>query len=52
MDFLKQLRKSGLSKQQKKTLKGQFISGDVQGALKGYTKLMKKGTEKNAVHGK
>ena len=39
--FLKEIDKSGLTKQQKKTIKGQALAGDVQGALKGYQRLIR-----------
>lgn len=38
--FLRQLRKSGLTPQQKRTLKGQVLAGDFESAKKGYEKLM------------
>ena len=37
--FIRLLNKYTLSKQQKKTLKGQAINGDLEGAKKGLEKL-------------
>lgn len=37
--FVKSLRNSGLTKQQIKTLRGQALSGDLDGARKGLFKL-------------
>lgn len=44
--FLKQLKFSGLTAQQKKTLRGQAIAGDLEGAKKGFYKLMTTQTRK------
>ena len=44
--FIRSLNVPGLSRQQKRTLKGQALSGDLTGAIKGYTKIMKKGEMK------
>ena len=38
--FIRLLKKYKLSKQQRKTLKGQAISGDLEGAKKGLAKLL------------
>lgn len=38
--LLKQIHKSPLTGQQKRTLKGQVLAGDVEGARKGFEKLM------------
>lgn len=38
--FIKTLRGSQLTAQQKRTLKGQAVAGDLQGALKGYQRLL------------
>lgn len=40
--FIKALGGSGLGKQQKKTLKGQALAGDLAGAKKGLKRLMKR----------
>ena len=39
-DFIKSLRTLNLTKQQKKTLRGQALSGDLKGAKKGLAKLI------------
>ena len=38
--FIKSLKYYNLTKQQKKTLKGQAISGDLEGAKKGLARLL------------
>ena len=38
--FVKTLRGSQLTAQQKGTLKGQAVAGDLEGALKGYQRLL------------
>lgn len=38
--FIRALRGSQLTAQQKRTLKGQALGGDLQGALKGYQRLL------------
>lgn len=40
--LLKTIHKSPLTAQQKKTLRGQAIAGDVEGAKKGFEKLMER----------
>lgn len=40
--LLKTIHKSPLSSQQKRTLKGQILAGDVEGAKKGFEKLMER----------
>ena len=42
-DFIKQLKAEDLTKQQKKTLKGQALSGDIEGAERGLKKLKRRG---------
>ena len=39
--FLKRLKNSGLTKQQFKTIRGQALAGDLQGAQKGLDRLMR-----------
>ena len=40
--FIKSLKYSPLSQQQKKTIRGQAIAGDLEGARKGFEKLMER----------
>ncbi len=40
--FIKMVGKSPLTAQQKKTLRGQAIAGDLDGARKGFEKLMER----------
>lgn len=40
--FCKELKWSGLSPQQKRTLRGQAFAGDLEGARKGLEKLMRR----------
>lgn len=40
--FIKELGKSPLTTQQIKTLRGQALSGDLEGAKKGFEKLMER----------
>lgn len=39
--FFKLLKYSGLPAQQKRTLRGQAVCGDLEGAKKGYERLMR-----------
>lgn len=39
--FLKALKGSQLTAQQKRTLRGQAVAGDLEGALKGYQRLLR-----------
>lgn len=39
--FIKELGRSGLTAQQKRTLRGQVFAGDIEGAKKGLQRLMK-----------
>ena len=52
--LLKKLRKYGkhLAKQQYRTIKGQILAGDTEGASKGMEKLIKKATEGGDMYGK
>ncbi len=38
--FLRQLKDHGLTRQQMKTLRGQALSGDIDGAVKGLERLL------------
>lgn len=38
--FLRQLREQGLTRQQIKTLRGQALAGDIDGAIKGLERIM------------
>jgi hypothetical protein len=40
--FIKSLKDSNLTRQQIKTLRGQALSGDVDGAIKGLEKILKR----------
>lgn len=40
--FIRMLAKYNLTTQQKKTLKGQAIAGDLEGAQKGLNRILKK----------
>jgi len=41
--FIKKLKDCNLTKQQLKTLKGQALNGDLEGAKKGLNKILKRG---------
>ena len=38
--FLRQLKDQGLTRQQIKTLRGQALSGDIDGAIKGLERIL------------
>ena len=38
--FLRQLKEQGLTRQQIKTLRGQALAGDIDGAIKGLERLL------------
>ena len=44
--FIKSLKQYGLTKQQIKTLRGQALSGNLDGARKGIARLIEKGGKK------
>lgn len=44
-NFIKTLKTFPLTKHQRKTLRGQAIAGDIEGAKKGLAKLLKELTE-------
>lgn len=40
--FTRELNRYGLSRQQLKTLKGQALAGDLEGAMKGLDKILRR----------
>lgn len=47
--FMKTLKYSGLTAQQKRTLRGQFFAGDYNGAMAGLERLTKKRKQEEMV---